>query len=144
MINIAFKHLFLSVVFILASLFALVPKEMQAWLRFHEVTTQTMSADPMVTGEALIWASMLKITRESPQKEYLPKDHHLEAVSSFLVLRLVLGDRGRALTHCLNTDNRHFPLHTSVPLITARAQRCHEPSSITSCYKDIICLQLHS
>lgn len=62
------------------------------------MTTQTMSADPMVTGEALIRASMLKITRESPRKEYLPKDHHLEAVSSFLVLRLVLGDRGRALT----------------------------------------------
>lgn len=60
---------------------------------------------PLLTGEALTQVSRLKITRESQQKECLPKDSHLEAVCSFLELSLALGDRGRALALCLSSNN---------------------------------------
>lgn len=60
---------------------------------------------PLLTGEALIQASILKITRESQLKEFFPRNSHLEAVPSFLLLRLVLGDRGRALTLSVSSSN---------------------------------------
>lgn len=70
---------------------------------------------------------MLKITRESQWKKYLPKAYHLEpAITYFLISGaqdLYLGNRDREFQHSILTQSEHwqlaFPNAHPIPLIIA-------------------------